>query len=171
MSQSPGAWMWKAFLRKQGRTGKHTTHPESAPEKPCKYRRFPGLFFHTLSPLAAHIRPLLLPQGSPGTGRGTIPLPSIWEKGPAAHGTRPGFRDTLHGQRPFQHRIKGQHRRAEIAAICACPAFPQHIAGTVQRQAASVLVIVGAPPLHKGADLRLFLPGQLTAHFCPPSLA
>ena len=38
-------------------------------------------------------------------------------------------------------------------------------------QAASVLVVVGAPPLHKGADRRLFLPGQFTAHFSLPSLA
>ena len=162
--------MWKVFLRKRERTGKHTAHPESAPEKPCKCRHFPGLFFHALPPLAAHICPLLLPQGSPGAGRGAIPLPPIREKGPAAHGTRPGFRDTLHGQRPFQHGIKGQHRRTEIAAICPCPAFPQHIAGTVQRQAAIVFIVVGAPLCHQLADFRLFLPGQLTAHFCPPSL-
>ena len=171
MSQSPGAWMWKAFLRKQGRTGKHTAHPESAPEKPCKYRRFPGLFFHALPPFAAHIRPLLLPQGSPSTGRGAIPQPSVREESPAAHRARPGFRDTLHGQRPFQHGIKGQHRRTEIAAICPCPAFTQHIAGTVQRQAAIVFIVVGAPLCHQLADRRLFLPGQFTAHFCPPSLA
>ena len=171
MSQSSGAWMWKAFLQKQGRTGKHTAYPESTPEKPCKCRRFPGLFFHALPPLAAHICPLLLPQGSPGAGRGAVPLPPIREKGSAAHRARPGFRDTLHGQRPFQHGIKGQHRRTEIAAICPCPAFAQHIAGTVQRQAASVLVVVGAPPFHKGADRRLFLPDQFTAHVCPLSWA
>ena len=171
MSQSPVALMWKVFLRKQGRTGKHTAHPESTPEKPCKCRCFPGLFFHALPPLAAHIRPLLLPQGSPGAGRGAIPLPPVREKDPTADGARPGFRDTLHGQRPFQHRIKGQHRRAEIAAICPRPAFPQHIAGTVQRQAAIVFIVVGAPLCHQLADLRLFLPSQFTAHVCPLSWA
>jgi len=125
MSQSPGAWMWKAFLRKQGRAGKHTAHPESAPEKPCKYRRFPGLFFHALPPFAAHIRPLLLPQGSPGADRGAVPLPPIREESPAAYRARPGFCDTLHGQRPFQHRIKGQHRRAEgnKRPSSICPAY------------------------------------------------
>lgn len=40
----------------------------------------------------------------------------------------------------------------------------------VQRQTANVFVIVGTPPLHKGADRRLFLPGQFTAHVCPLSL-
>ena len=171
MSQSHGTWMWKAFLRKQGQTGKHTAHPKSAPEKPCKCRRFPGLFFHTLPPFAAHIRPLLLPQGSPGADRGAVPLPPVREKCPAAYRARPGFRDTLHGQRPFQHGVKGQHRRTKVAAISARPALAQHIARRIQRQTASVLVIVGAPTLHKGADRRLFLPGQFTAHFCPLSWA
>ena len=163
--------MWKAFLQKRGRAGKHTAHPKSAPEKPCKCRRFSGLFFHALPPFAAHIRPLLFPQGSPGTGRGAIPLPPIWEKSPAAHRARPGFRDTLHGQRPFQPRIKRQHRRAEIAAISARPALAQHIAGTVQWQAAIVFNVVGAPLCHQLADRRPFLPSQFTAHVCPLSWA
>ena len=170
MSQSPVALMWKVFLRKQGRTGKHTAHPESTPEKPCKCRRFPGLFFHALPPFAAHIRPLLLPQGSPGADWGAVPLPPIREESPAAHRARPGFCDTLHGQRPFQHRIKGQHRRAEIAAISARPALAQHIARTVQRQAAIVFIVVGAPFCHQLTNRRFFLPGQLTAHFYPPVL-
>ena len=34
-------------------------------------------------------------------------LPPVREKSPAAHRARPGFRDALHGQRPFQHGIKG----------------------------------------------------------------
>ena len=111
------------------------------------------------------------PQGSPGTGRGAVPLPPVREKGPATHRARPGFCDTLHGQRPFQYGIKGQHRRTEIAAICPCPAFAQHIAGTVQRQAAIVFIVVGAPLCHQLADRRFFLPGQFTAHFSLPSLA
>lgn len=106
---------------------------------------FSGAIFHALPPLAAHICPLLLPQGTPGAGRGAIPLPPVREKGSAAHRARPGFRDTLHGQRPFQHRIKGQHRRTKVAAIRPRPAFPQHIALAVQRQAAIVFIVVGAP--------------------------
>ena len=46
----------------------------------------------------------------------------------------------------------------------------RHIALAIQRQASNVFVIVGTPPLHKGADRRLFLPGQFTAHVCPLSL-
>ena len=111
-------------LRKQGRAGKHTAHPKRAPEKPCKCRRFPGLFFHALPPLAAHICPLLLPQGSPGTGWGAVPLPPVREKSPAAHRARPGFRDTFHAQRPFQHRIEGQYCRTKVAAICPVQHFP-----------------------------------------------
>ncbi len=167
MSQSPVAWMWKVFLRKQGRAEKHTAHPKSAPEKPCKCRHFPGLFFHALPPLTAHICPLLLPQGSPGADRGAVPLPPIREESPAAYRARPGFCDTLHGQRPFQHRIKGQHRRAEIAAISARPALAQHIALAIQRQTANVFVIVGTPPLHKGADRRLFLRVNSRLMFAP----
>ena len=52
-----------------------------------------------------------------GAGFGTIPLPPVREKDPAADGARAGFRDMLRCQRSFQHGIKGQHRRTEIAAI------------------------------------------------------
>ena len=48
-----------------------------------------------------------------------------------------------------------------------CPAYR---AGAVQRQAAIVFIVVGAPFYHQLADRRLFLPGQFTAHFCPLSL-
>ena len=144
--------------------------PMKRPRKALQSRVFSGAKCSRPTPVFPHIAALLLPPCSPGTGRGAISLPPVREKGPAAHRAGPGFRDTLHGQRPFQHGIKGQHRRTEIAAISARPAFPQHITGAVQRQAASVLVIVGAPPLHKGADRRLFLPGQFTAHVCPLSL-
>ena len=145
--------------------------PMKRPQKTLQSRVFSGVKCSRSTPVFPHIAALLLPPCSTGAGRGAVPLPPVREKGPAAHRARPGFRDTLHGQRPFQHGIKGQHRRAEIAAISARPAFLQHIAGSVQQQAASVLVIVGTPTLHKGADRRFFLPGQFTAHVCPLSWA
>ena len=144
--------------------------PMKRPQKTLQSADFSGAKCSRPPPVFPHIAALLLPPCSPGTGRGAIPLPPVREESPAAHRAGPGFRDTLHGQRSFQHRIKGQHRRAEIPAIRTRPAFAQHIAGTVQRQTANVFVIVGTPPLHKGADRRLFLPGQFTAHFCPLSL-
>lgn len=144
--------------------------PMKRPQKTLQSADFSGAKCSRPTPVFPHIAALLLPPCSPGTGRGAVPLPPVREKGPAAHRTRPGFRHGLHGQRPFQHGIKGQHRRTEIAAISARPAFPQHIALAIQRQTANVFVIVGTPPLHKGADRRLFLPGQFTAHVCPLSL-
>ncbi len=150
---------------------KSYTPPMKRPRKALQSREFSGVKCSQPTPVFPHIAALLLPPCIMGTGRGAIPLPPVREKGPAAHWAGPGFRHGLHGQRPFQHGIKGQHRRTEIAAIRPCPAFPQHIALTVQRQASSVLVVVGAPTLHKGADRRLFLPGQFTAHFSLPSWA
>ena len=144
--------------------------PMKRPRKTLQSRGFSRVKCSRSTPVFPHIAALLLPPCSTGAGRGAVPLPPVREKGPAAHRARTGFRDTLHGQRPFQHGIKGQHRRTEIAAISARPAFPQHIALAIQRQTANVFVIVGTPPLHKGADRRLFLPGQFTAHFCPLSL-
>ena len=137
--------------------------PMKRPRKALQSRAFSGVKCSRPTPVFPHIAALLLPPCGMGAGRGTIPLPPVRGKSPAAHRTGPGFHHGLHGQRPFQHGIEGQHRRTEIAAISACPAFPQHIALAIQRQAASVLVIVGAPPFHKGADRRLFLPGQFTA--------
>ena len=145
--------------------------PMKRPQKTLQSRVFSGVKCSRSTPVFPHIAALLLPPCSTGAGRGAVPLPPVREKGPAAHRARTGFRDMLHGQRPFQHGIKGQHRRTEIAAISTRPALAQHIAGTVQRQTANVFVIVGTPPLHKGADRRLFLPGQFTAHFCPLSWA
>ena len=145
--------------------------PMKRPQKALQSADFSGAKCSRPTPVFPHIAALLLPPCSPGAGRGAIPLPPVREKGPAAHWAGPGFRHGLHGQRPFQHRIEGQYRRTEIAAIRPCPAFPQHIALAIQRQTASVLVIVGAPPFHKGADRRFFLPGQFTAHVCPLSLA
>jgi len=120
--------MLAIFLQNRAGLWNHTPRPWSGPGKPCNQECFPGSNAHGLPPVFPHIAALLLPPCGMGTGRGAVPLPPVREKGPAAHRARTGFRDTLHGQRPFQHGIKGQHRRTEIAAICPCPAFPQHIA-------------------------------------------
>ena len=144
--------------------------PMKRPRKALQSRAFSGVKCSRPTPVFPHIAALLLPPCGMGAGRGAIPLPPVREKGSAADGTRPGFRDMLHGQRPFQYGIKWQHRRTEIAAICPRPALAQHIAGTVQRQAAIVFIVVGAPLCHQLTDHRLFLPGQFTAHFCPLSL-
>ena len=144
--------------------------PMKRPRKTLQSADFSGAKCSRPTPVFPHIAALLLPPCIMGAGLGTIPLPPVWEKGPAADGARAGFRDMLRRQRPFQHRIEGQHRRTEIAAIRPCPAFPQHIAGTVQRQAAIVFIVVGAPLCHQLMYRRLFLPGQFTAHVCPLSL-
>lgn len=145
--------------------------PMKRPQKTLQSADFSGAKCSRPTPVFPHIAALLLPPCSTGAGRGAVPLPPVREKCPAAYRARPGFCDTLHGQRPFQHRIKGQHRRAEIAAISARPALAQHIAGTVQRQAAIVFIVVGAPFCHQLTNRRFFLPGQFTAHFSLPSLA
>ena len=138
--------------------------PMKRPRKALQSRAFSGVKCSRPTPVFPHIAALLLPPCSPGAGRGTIPCPSVREKGSAAHWAGPCFRGRpSDGQRRLQHGIKGQHRRAEIAAISACPAFPQHIARIVHRQTANAFVVVGAPFCHKGSDLRLFLPGQFTA--------
>ena len=144
--------------------------PMKRPRKTLQSADFSGAKCSRPTPVFPHIAALLLSPCGTGAGRGAVPLPPIREESPAAYRARPGFCDTLHGQRPFQHGIKGHHRRAEIAAISPCPALAQHIARSIQRQAASILVIIGTPPLHKGADRCLFLPGQFTAHFAPPVL-
>ena len=113
---------------KPGGAMKSYAPPMKRPRKTLQSRVFSGVKCSRSTPVFPHIAALLLPPCSTGAGRGAVPLPPVREKGPAAHRARPGFRDTLHGQRPFQHGIKGQHRRTEIAAICPCPAFPQHIA-------------------------------------------
>ena len=102
--------------------------PMKRPRKTLQSRVFSGVKCSRSTPVFPHIAALLLPPCSTGAGRGAVPLPPVREEGPAAHRAGPGFRHGLHGQRPFQHGIKGQHRRTEIAAICPCPAFPQHIA-------------------------------------------
>ena len=145
--------------------------PMKRPRKTLQSRVFSGVKCSRSTPVFPHIAALLLPPCSTGAGRGAVPLPPVREKSPTAHRARPVFRDALHGQRLFQHGIKWQHRRTEIAAICPRPALAQHIAGTVQRQAAIVFIVVGAPFCHQLTDRRFFLPGQLTAHVCPLSWA
>ena len=164
LSQSAALKMLTAFHRKRGQTGNHTAHPRSGAGKSCKQWGPDGLIVNRPAPFFLHVRPLLLAVCLLGAGRGTIPCPSVREKGSAAHRAGPCFRGRpSDGQRRLQHGIKGQHRRAEIAAISARPAFPQHIARIVHRQTANAFVVVGAPFCHKGSDLRLFLPGQFTA--------
>ena len=145
--------------------------PMKRPRKTLQSRGFSRVKCSRSTPVFPHIAALLLPPCSTGAGRGAVPLPPIREESPAAYRAGPGFRHGLHGQRPFQHGIKGQHRRTEIAAISARPAFPQHIALAIQRQTANVFIVVGAPLCHQLADRRLFLPGQFTAHFSLPSWA
>ena len=145
--------------------------PMKRPQKTLQSRVFSGVKCSRSTPVFPHIAALLLPPCSTGAGRGAIPLPPVREESPAAHRAGPGFHHGLHGQRPFQHGIKGQHRRTEIAAISPCPAFPQHIALAVQRQAAIVFIVVGAPFCHQLTNRRFFLPGQFTAHVCPLSWA
>ena len=60
--------------------------------------------------------------------------------GPAAHSSKGGL----------QSWIKGQDGLPEVAAIGTCPALSQHIALTVQGQASTGPVIVGAPFHHQG---------------------
>ena len=68
----------------------------------------------------------------------------------------------FHGQRRKKLRVEGQDGLPEIPAVSARPAFVQHIAATVQRQAqARFPVIVGAHPRDKGTDFLLFVTGQL----------
>ena len=143
----------------------HTTRPESGPKKPCYMGVFLGLIFHISLPLAPHIVPLLLAQSNSGANRGTIPLPPIPEKGPAAYRAMPGFRHRpLGGQRRLQRGIKGLHCLPEVAAISTRPAFAQHIAPPIQKQAAVFLAVVCTPLYHKGADGCPFLPGQFAGH-------
>lgn len=138
----------------------HTTRPGSGHKKPCYMGVFWGLIFHISLPLVPHIVPLLLAQSNSGANRGTIPLPPIPEKGPAAYRAIPGFRHRpLGGQRRLQRGIKGLHCLPEVAAISTRPAFAQHIALPIQKQAAVFLTVVGAPLHHKRADDQSFLPG------------
>ena len=69
-----------------------------------------------------------------GAGRGAVARPAIREKGAAAHRAGPQLRAwALPCEGGLQRRVKGQDGLPEIAAIGTRPAFPQHIAGAVQR--------------------------------------
>ena len=63
-------------------------------------------------------------------------------------------------QRGFQRKIKRKDGVLEILAVRARPPFVQHVAGTIQRQAAVFRVVVGAHARHQLADSRPFAPGQ-----------
>ena len=133
--------------------------------QPRYFRIYPRCFFS----LAA-ISPLFFQPRGFGTGRGAVACAPIREKDPAADGANPGFRGrAVLRQCGLQHRIKGQNGLPEVAAKGPRPALAQHIAITVQRQAAAFFVIVGAPLCHQLADRGLFLAGQLPAHSSPSS--
>lgn len=73
--------------------------------------------------------------------------------GPAADGAGLKIRPGALGQEGhLQGRIKGQDGLPEVAAVSTRPAFPEHIALTVQGQTPIFLVIVGAPLCYQGAD-------------------
>ena len=75
------------------------------------------------------------------------------------------------GQGPRKLRGKGQNRLPEITAIRARPPLVEHIALTVQREAAVFRVIVGAPPFYQPADGRTLGTGQLPGvHSSVPGL-
>ncbi len=124
---------------------------------------FRGLIFHTSPPFFSHILPLLPPQSDPGTGLGAVGQPPIQRDGSAADRAGLKIRPGPLGQKGgLQRRIEGQHRLPEIAAVSARPAFAEHIALTVQGQAAIFLVIVGTPFCYQGADRPFFLACQFT---------
>ena len=122
-----------------------------------------GLIVNTPAPLFPHIFPLLAAVGFLCTGRRAVCLPTIRGNGPAADRADLKIRPGPLGQEGrLQRRIKGQDGLPEIAAVCACPALPEHIALTLQRQTPIFLVIVGAPLYHQGADFLFFLACQFT---------
>ena len=96
-------------------------------------------------------------------GVGAVGLTPLGQKCLSADCTGPKLRGTaFHGQRRKKLRGEGQDGLPEIAAVRPCPAFVQHIAGTVQRQAqARFPVIVGAHSRDKGTDFLLLVTGQL----------
>ena len=92
-------------------------------------------------------------------------MPPLREKWPPANGAQPGIRGrTFLADGGHQHRVKGQNGLPEIAAVGSRPPFPQHIALTVQRQAAILPVIVGAHLRDQFSDTFSLVTGQLPAH-------
>ena len=126
-----------------------------------RFRRMERVHWRQMILLAEIV--LLAAVGFLGTGRRAVSLPPIRGNGPAADGTGLKLRPGPLGQKGgLQRRIEGQHRLPEIAAQRPRPAFPQHIALTVQGQAAALPVIVGTPFCHQGADRPFFLACQFT---------
>ena len=108
--------------------------PHDLPGKALIQAAFFGSNANTSAPIFPHISPLLFEPCGMDESRGAIPCPAIREERPPIDRARPGFRGRVFGgQRRLQHRIIGQNGIPEIAAVCARPAFPQHIAGAVRR--------------------------------------
>ena len=129
----------------------------------AKFNDKEGLIVNAPAPLFPHIFPLLAAVGFLCTGRRAVSLPPIRGNGPAADRANLKIRPGPLGQEGgLQRRIKGQHRLPKVAAQRPRPAFPQHIALTVQGQAAALPVIVGTPFCHQGADRPFFLACQFT---------
>ena len=150
---------------KWGRPYSDTARPKTGHGKPLYKRVLRGLIVNTPAPLFPHIFPLLAAVGFLCTGRRAVRLPPIRGNGPSADRADLKIRPGPLGQESrLQRRIKGQDGLPEIAAISARPAFPQHIALTIQRQAPALPVIVGAPLYHKRADGRFFFPGKFAGH-------
>ena len=143
--------------------------PMKRPRKALQLRVFSGVKCSRPTPVFPHIATLFFTPCGSGASLGAIPCAAIREKGPAADRARPGFRDgTIGEQGGLQRRIGRQNSLPEVAAQCPCPAFPQHKALTVQRQAAVVLIIVGAQGFYQLVDRPLFFTGQLTGQSVTP---
>ena len=85
-------------------------------------------------PLFSHALPALSAVSLGLAGVGTVGLPPLREKGPPANGAQPGIRGrAVLADGGHQHRVKGKNGLTEVAAVGSRPAFPQHIALTVQR--------------------------------------
>ncbi|EQE41372.1 hypothetical protein QCA_1698 [Clostridioides difficile CD40] len=159
----------ESIMRKQGQDGKTYYPPQNPRRKALQSVGFSGPIFHTSAPLFPHEIPLLFPQSSGGASLGAIPCAAIREKGPAAYRARPGFRGGAIGEQGgLQRRIGRQDGLPEVAAIGTRPAFSQHITLAVQRQAAVILIIIGAQGFYQLVDRPLFLTGQLTGQSVTP---
>ena len=141
-------------------------HPTpKAASKSLIQAAFFGPNANTSTPVFPHISPLLFEPCTMGAACGAIPCPAIREERPPTDRAGPRFRGrAFGGQRRLQHRIIGQNGIPEVAAVCARPAFPQHIAGAVQRQAPILPIIIRTQGKHQLADRPLFLAGQFPAH-------
>lgn len=141
-----------------------------APETPSKK---PGISSLSGRQIVTAARPFLphFPHTFPAfpavpfglAGVGTVGLTAFRQKCPPADRTGPKLRGAaFRSQRRKKLRVEGQYGLPEIAAVRPCPAFVQHIADAVQRQAqARFPVIVGAHPRDKGTDFFLLVTGQL----------